>query len=107
MFAKKFRLPSSSSTSSFQVVHTPFFVLKYSSNNLENNRYGFISSKKIDKRAVYRNKVKRQIRGMLENLHTSLAQGYDLLFLLKPSLKEVSQDQLQDVLQSTLKRALS
>ena len=106
MFAKKFRLPSTCSTSSFHIVHTSFFVFKYSSNNLANNRYGFISSKKIDKRAVYRNKVKRQIRAMLENLDTSLPKGYDLLFILKPSLKEASQDHLREILQSTLKNVL-
>lgn len=106
MFAKKFRLPSNQPTSLFQVVHTPLFVLKYNPNKEGSNRYGFIASKKVDKRAVYRNKAKRHIRGLLEEMNTTLRQGHDFLFVLKPLLKEETREKVMETLQNTLKNIL-
>ncbi len=86
MFSKVFRLPFSRHFQNARVFHSHLFTLKVVSNNLTHNRYGFIASKVIDKRAVYRNAVKRKFRAIVELSHSSLAQGYDLLFILKKTL---------------------
>ena len=69
-------------------MHTPYFVLKIARNNLSYNRYGFIVGKKIDKRAVGRNRLKRRFRAGVETLSHELASGYDILFLLKKEAAE-------------------
>ena len=106
MFAKKFRLPSRISTLTFSVLQTSLFVLKYHKNDIAINRFGFVSSKKIDKRAVYRNRVRRQLRGLLEELNYSLPQGYDILFILKAALKEKTVQQIKEILIINLIKAL-
>ena len=87
MFARQFRLPFNKRLPHPVSVYSPSFILKYAKSNLEYNRYGFIVSKKIDKRAVARNEIKRRFRAVIEQLHPSLPQGYDLLFILKSDAK--------------------
>src|SRR5258708_2252378 len=102
MFQKKFRLPASTRLSRPQTQYSPFFITKFSSNNLEQNRYGFIVSKKVDKRAVLRNRLKRRFRSQVEQLHTEIQQGYDFLFLLKKEAIEQSTGVLSDEIKKVL-----
>src|SRR5258706_7046228 len=83
MFARKYRLPAKIRLDNSKNVHSPFFIVKISKNTLVHNRYGFIISKKIDKRATVRNRVKRRIRACIEELHPKMVTGYDLLFIIK------------------------
>lgn len=83
MFQKKFRLSAVTRLSPSTTFFSPFFVCKFGQNHLENNRYGFVVSKKVDKRAVRRNSVKRRLRAQVELFHKKMPQGYDFLFILK------------------------
>lgn len=70
-------------------LQSPLFTLRLGENGLEHNRYGVIVSKKIDKRAVVRNGIKRKIRGCIAEMEDSLKKGYDMLFVVKKNfLKE-------------------
>lgn len=87
MLKTMYRLPAH--VKLVQVTHykTPFFQLRVARNTLPHNRYGFVVSKAVDKRAVVRNTIKRMIRAHMEQLHTQLTQGDDFLFVLqKPAL---------------------
>jgi len=86
MFAKKLRLPATTLLSHAQFFSTPLFSLKIQKNNLSYNRYGFVVSKKISKRAHIRNRSKRRVRAYVETLSSRLAPGYDMLFILKTSV---------------------
>lgn len=81
-----------------------FFILKFSKNSLPQNRFGFVVSKKIDKRAVVRNSLKRKIRSCLEEMQGSLKPGHDLLFLLKKDAVGISQGELCSEVESILKK---
>ena len=83
MFKKVYRLPPSVDFKNSSVYQTPFFTLKLSNNGKQNNRYGFIISKKIDKRAVVRNRTKRKVRFCIEKINDGMKKGYDMLFLIK------------------------
>lgn len=87
MLAQRFRLPSSTVFQRSQIVNTPFFRVMIQPNGLSYNRFGFVTSKKIDTRAVVRNRVKRllreSIRGFLENNN-----GKDILFITKQQIVE-------------------
>lgn len=68
---------------------TQLFTVKIAKNTLEYNRFGFIVTKKIDKRAVGRNRLKRQLRSCIENILQKMITGYDFLFFLKKEGVEV------------------
>ena len=102
MFAKKFRLPPSVGLTNAYVVYTPLFKLSAKQNSLENNRYAFVVSKRIDKRAVGRNRSKRRLRAIVEQVHETLKPGYDMLFVIRKSLV----DEKHEVLEKTVRESL-
>ena len=44
-----------------KTTRTNFFIFKISKNKLDINRFGFVVSQKVSKRAVVRNKVRRRL----------------------------------------------
>ena len=60
-------------------------VLYIRKNNNAHFRVGFSVSKKVGK-AVKRNKVKRRLRHIARNLSASFCQGFDYIFIARPSL---------------------
>lgn len=93
MFARKFRLPAQIPLDNAHTYLLDIALVKIKENGLSYNRYGFVVSKKISKRAHVRNRVKRRFRVCIEKLHPLLRSGYDVLFVLKSSaVKEETQD---------------
>ncbi len=66
--------------------YTKFLGVKVLANQTEANRFGIIISTKISKKAVERNKLKRQIREILRPLNKKLKPGFDLIIIAAPSL---------------------
>ncbi|HSD99097.1 MAG TPA: ribonuclease P protein component [Patescibacteria group bacterium] len=86
MLAKKFRLPSSVVFSHAQSFRENEFSVKIQKNTLPHNRYGFVVSKAIDKKATVRNRVKRVLRSCIEEKW--LGRGdKDILFIVRPGIK--------------------
>lgn len=81
-----------------------FFIIKFSKNNLPQNRFGFVVSKKVDKRAVVRNSLKRKIRSCLEQCQEEIKPGHDLLFLLKKEAVGKNQKELYLEVRNVLKK---
>jgi len=46
-------------------------------------RFGFVVSTKISKKAVARNKVKRNLKNAVQRLLSEVGGGYDVIFLAK------------------------
>ena len=96
MLKKKFRLQTNSSFKAtyFQnrVVSDEFFVL-YAGKNKENiddiTRAGFVVSKKVDKRATVRNKIKRRLREAYSfYMKQNKIKYMSLIFIAKEKAKE-------------------
>ena len=103
MLAKKNRLLPSVKIPKKNQINTPYFSLRY---NFENNRacrFGFIITKRVDKRAVVRNKIKRRFRSCLEENIKNIKEGYDLLFFIKKESLGLDRDKLCDQILKTLK----
>lgn len=62
---------------------SPYFNLKTQPNKEGVSRFGFVVSKKIDKRATVRNRIKRLLRSCIEENTEKIREGHDLLFVLK------------------------
>lgn len=96
MLAKPLRLPAYTRLSHPITIRTEDFILKYTNNNLEYSRFGFIVRKKTDKRAVVRNRMRRVLRSCIEELFPTIVPGKDMLFLLE---KSIIDKQRQEILQ--------
>lgn len=81
---------------------TPQFVLKIKKNDVFLNRFGIVVSKKIDKRAVVRNKIKRVFKTALTALNKKMIEGYDMLFIIRPGILGKTKDETVLLIGDTL-----
>ncbi len=97
MLSKQHRLPGHKIPlllSKGQFLNTPLFNLKHKQNSSDSFLVGFIVSKKVLKKAVDRNSLKRTLRHLVKEVEKLVPTGRDYLFLLKSSAKESSRQQL-------------
>lgn len=71
------------------------FTLLYCQNGLNNNRIGIIISKKISKKAVCRNKLRRQIKEIFRQHQDLIQSGLDLIIIPKKRCLQDSYSELQ------------
>jgi ribonuclease P protein component len=82
---------------------SPLFNIQVSGNNLNDARFGFIVSKKIDKRAVIRNTTKRVLQKAAEAFLES-QRGQDIILIAKQPLSFSDLDKVTQELKKVLTR---
>ncbi|MCK4781867.1 ribonuclease P protein component [Candidatus Parcubacteria bacterium] len=82
-----------------------FLFLKLIKNNLETNRFGFIVSQKISKKAVIRNKIKRRLRESIKAKSGEMRVGYDVVLLPDTDIKEKSFEEINENVNRVLIKA--
>ena len=65
-----------------------FLFLKITKNNLKENRFGFIVSLKVSKKAVLRNKVKRRLREIIKERLPEIKPGVDIVLIAQKGMEE-------------------
>jgi ribonuclease P protein component len=95
MLARKYRLPSSVRLKQASVIRTPLFSLRFISNQLPLCRFGFVVSKRIDKRAVIRNRTKRILRACFEAQLPRFIPGRDYVIIAQQRLDTVQRQKLE------------
>lgn len=75
-------------------LRSTFFDAKFTKNNLGFSRFGFVISKRIDKRAVVRNSLKRKLSKSVEEIFDRIEGGYDLVFYPNTNSLDSSQEEL-------------
>ena len=80
---------------------TPLFVIRYDNNN-DKLHCSVVVGKKVDKRAVVRNRIKRQTN---EILRETLSQDlkYDLVFFIKKQINESNKENIKGTIEQALK----
>jgi len=78
-------------------------TLLASSNGLEHPRLGLAISKKSDKRAVQRNRIKRLVRESFR-LHQAVIGAYDIVVMAKPGIATSSAPELRKALERVWRR---
>jgi ribonuclease P protein component len=86
MFKRENRLIPQANFRNSRFYVIPQLVLKEKENGLSLNRFGIVVSKRIDKRAVIRNKIKRSLRIILINLNKKMNSGHDILLIVKKNI---------------------
>ena len=66
--------------------YAPSLGLRLAANGLENSRFAVLVSKKVSKKAVVRNKIKRQIRNILREDYLQIIKGYDVVIVCLPTI---------------------
>jgi ribonuclease P protein component len=107
MLSQPYRLPATKLLTNSRYLKTPFYGVKYAPNTLEISRFAFVVRKKVDKRAVVRNRIRRVLRSCIEEQLEAIKPGYDMIFFLEKGIMDKKQaDLCQIVLQSLRDRNL-
>ena len=85
------------------VTGSSLFAVRYVSNGSGRTRWGFAVGKRLAKRAVVRNRLKRRIREIARRL--DVAPGYDVVVVARSPALMADQSGLEQGLQHLLQRA--
>jgi ribonuclease P protein component len=99
---KERRLSSFREVENLTSASTPYFLLKYKRED-GISKFGFIVSKKIDKRATVRNKVKRKLNKIVRENLDEIIDGTFLLIAREKSVNEET-DKLLEAFREVLKK---
>jgi len=80
-------------------------ILKFQGNELNLTRVGFVVSKKVSKKAVLRNKVKRQLREVVKAELARLKPGLDLIFFTRREIQAKEFAEIQQAVKQLLEKA--
>ena len=104
MLAKKYRLSWETRIDNRLFFSRSEFNLRIGQNGLSFNRAGVIVSKKIDKRAVVRNKIRRLIYVAVQELSEKTRKGLDFRFIIKKGAIGKSRKDFYNIIENLLKK---
>lgn len=104
MLKKTYRVGFKTKIFSPKTLNTPAFNLKISKNNFSFSRYGFVISKKADKRAVVRNKLKRIFRKRVEEMLDKIKGGWDMIFYIKKEALNTEKEKISFSIHNALQK---
>ncbi len=84
---------------------SPYLMIKVLENELSINRLGIVVNKKVSKKAVVRNKVKRQIRHLLSGKLFQLKSGYDIIVVTYPKIRDQGYETIRENLMEVFRKA--
>lgn len=88
-----------------QQVSGSFLILKFYSNELDLTRVGFVVSKKVSKKAVLRNQVKRRLREAVRAELAQIRTGFDMVFFTRREIQEKEFSDIQQLIKQLLEKA--
>lgn len=71
---------------------------------LPHSRFGVVITRKIDKRAVVRNRIKRWMREIFRTHRAGLKENFDILIIARRGILDCTFEQLEREVLSVLKR---
>jgi len=81
------------------------FILRISKNNLGLNRFGFVVSKKISKKAIIRNRIKRRMSEAIKGEAQKIKTGTDLVLIASPGIDKKDFSEIKETISNALLRA--
>ena len=86
-------------------VYNKYFGLKSIKNNLEHNRYVIIIGTKVNKLAVKRNKIKRQIKAFLKESEIKISPPQDMAIIVLKEADKLDFLEIKKYLGELIKKA--
>jgi ribonuclease P protein component len=80
-------------------------LVKAGPNGMAYSRLVVIVSKKVSKKAVVRNRIRRRISGIVEAVWQTVSPGYDIVITVRDDVAEMPAKTLEDKVQDALKRS--
>ena len=80
----------------------PNFWLKYLANNLEYSRFAVVTSTKLSKSAVVRNKLRRNIYAQCSVLSAQGSDNFDIIFFPQKSMLNLKNEKIGIVVNQAL-----
>lgn len=81
------------------LIHCEILTVKFLENNLNRTRFGFIVSKKVSKKAVVRNAVKRKLREQIRLRLINFKKGFDMIIIAKKDISEKKSREISVVIE--------
>lgn len=78
--------------------------IKFRYNKLPVSRFAVVIGTKVSKKAVVRNRLRRQVRGIISKHLPKIAPGYDVALLIKKEAIGKKSREIEEELVATLKR---
>ena len=82
-----------------------FLTLGFIKNKLDNSRFAVIVGKKVSKKAVLRNSIKRKTVEAIRLNMKLVKPGFDLAIIAKPEIKGKKYKEIEPIVLSLFKRA--
>jgi len=79
--------------------------MKFRENRLDVSRFAVVVGTKVSKRAVDRNRIRRQIRAMIHERLDRIRPGFDVAILVRPGSLKKTRQEIEKHLDSVLHRA--
>lgn len=79
--------------------------MKFRKNALHVSRFAIVAGVKVSKKAVERNRLKRQMRAIVEEVLPGIAPGFDVILFAKKEALGKSFDELRAQILQSLKKA--
>ncbi len=105
MLDKKHKLPRNVRFNNRGAIFFPAFVIKTKDNNFSFPRFGIVVSKKIEKNAVGRNRLKRQIKNSIKKILPNIKKGKDVLIIAKKEIREKMPSEILSTIKDSFKKA--
>lgn len=86
-----------------RVIYSPFYALRLRASQ-ESTKVGFVTSAKVFKTAVARNRGKRRMREVLRLLKLEWPKKMDILFILKLEILKADFDELQTMVRRSFEK---
>lgn len=85
-------------------INDKFIAFKAARNGLDVTRFGFVVSKKISKKAVIRNKIKRWLRAAVLPGLKDIKPGFDIAVMTKPEILNSNFKEIKSIIQLLISR---
>ncbi len=104
MLKRKNRLLEIRRNTKSQNFDSPLFRIKVFSTSNGEKKFGFIVTKKIDKRAVVRNRTKRVLKRAVKNILENINGGVSAVVISKRSLENTDEKNVTEMLSGIFKK---
>ncbi|MBP6882309.1 MAG: ribonuclease P protein component [Candidatus Levybacteria bacterium] len=100
MLRRKNRLPSTVRLTQPSTLSSPNFILRFSKTEGDESRLAIVISKKVDKSAVARNRMRRLVSTFMQDNWDLLMSPIDMIVIVQKSFSVISSEEKEELVAS-------